>query len=77
MAEPRIVEVDPDQDGLRLDAFLTALLPELSRSQLQRLVKTGQVSGPLPAGRAAKPLRPSTATDMPRATVSSTFASTI
>jgi 23S rRNA pseudouridine1911/1915/1917 synthase len=61
MAEPRIVEVDPEQDGLRLDAFLTALLPDLSRSQLQRLVKSGQVSGPLPAGRAAKPLRPSTA----------------
>ena len=48
MAEPRVVEVDAEQDGVRLDAFLTALLPDLSRSQLQRLIKDGHVSGPSP-----------------------------
>ncbi len=51
----RTVEVDPEHDGTRLDNFLTAVLPELSRSQLQRLIKEGRVTG---AGEA---LRPSTA----------------
>ena len=38
---PRTVEVDPEHDGARLDNFLTAVLPEQSRSQLQRLIKEG------------------------------------
>ncbi|HEY7499523.1 MAG TPA: RluA family pseudouridine synthase [Vicinamibacterales bacterium] len=54
MANHRVV-VDPEHDGARLDSFLTALLPEQSRSQLQRLIKDGRVSGPIAA------LRPSTA----------------
>jgi 23S rRNA pseudouridine1911/1915/1917 synthase len=54
MPNHRVV-VDPEHDGSRLDSFLTALLPEQSRSQLQRLIKDGHVSGPIAA------LRPSTA----------------
>jgi 23S rRNA pseudouridine1911/1915/1917 synthase len=49
------VEVAPDQDGSRLDNFLTGALPDRSRSQIQKLIKDGLVSGPL------KDLRPSTA----------------
>jgi 23S rRNA pseudouridine1911/1915/1917 synthase len=40
------VVVDDEQDGVRLDAFLAALLPGQSRSQLQRLIKEGRVAGP-------------------------------
>ena len=47
--------VDPDYDGVRLDNFLTALLPDQSRSNIQRLIKEGHVTG----GTAS--LRPSTA----------------
>jgi 23S rRNA pseudouridine1911/1915/1917 synthase len=47
--------VEPEHDGLRLDHFLTALLPEQSRSQIQRLIKEGHVQGP------DSGLRPSTA----------------
>ena len=52
---PRQVVVEAEHDGLRLDNFLTALIPDLSRSQVQRLIKDGHVSGP------AATLRPSTA----------------
>lgn len=38
--------VEPDQDGSRLDAFLAALLPDHSRSQIQRFIKDGVVQGP-------------------------------
>ena len=38
--------VEPDQDGLRLDHFLAGLLPDLSRSQIQRFIKEGLVEGP-------------------------------
>jgi 23S rRNA pseudouridine1911/1915/1917 synthase len=47
--------VEPEQDGQRLDNFLTALLPEQSRSHIQRLIKDGRVTGP------GKDLRASTA----------------
>jgi 23S rRNA pseudouridine1911/1915/1917 synthase len=43
--------VEPDQEGVRLDSFLSALLPDHSRSQIQRLIKEGRVTGP----GAAKP----------------------
>ncbi len=33
---------------MRLDHFLTALLPDQSRSQVQRLIKDGRVHGPVP-----------------------------
>jgi 23S rRNA pseudouridine1911/1915/1917 synthase len=49
------LEVEPEHDGSRLDTFLTALLPNQSRSQLQRLIKDGHVTGP------TANLRPSTA----------------
>jgi 23S rRNA pseudouridine1911/1915/1917 synthase len=47
--------VEPEQDGARLDNFLTAYLPDQSRSHVQRLIKDGHVTGPLSS------LRPSTA----------------
>ena len=39
----RRLTVEDDHDGLRLDNFLTALLPDHSRSQIQRLIKDGHV----------------------------------
>jgi 23S rRNA pseudouridine1911/1915/1917 synthase len=45
--EGRIVEVGTEYDGVRLDSFLAALLPDRSRSQLQKLIKEGHVSGPI------------------------------
>jgi len=44
--------VDPDSVGLRLDVYLAGLLPQHSRSQLQRIIKDG---GATVRGRAAKP----------------------
>ena len=54
MTHLRVLQVEPEQDGTRLDTFLTGLLPDVSRSQLQRLIKDGFVTGP------TKKLRPST-----------------
>jgi 23S rRNA pseudouridine1911/1915/1917 synthase len=58
-AEPsrRELTVEPDYDGARLDNFLTALMPELSRSQVQRLIKEGRVRGPAAAVRSSTPVR--------------------
>jgi 23S rRNA pseudouridine1911/1915/1917 synthase len=53
----RRVLVEHEHDGLRLDNFLTALIPELSRSQVQRLIKDGHVTGPSPSLRASTPVR--------------------
>ena len=53
-AEVRDVEVGSDQHGVRLDAFLTSALPDRSRSQIQKLIKEGRITGPM------SPLRPST-----------------
>ena len=47
--------VEAEHDGMRLDHFLTALLPEQSRAQVQRLIKDGHVHG------RASQIRPSTA----------------
>jgi len=44
--------VDPDDAGLRLDVYLAGLLPQHSRSQLQRLVREGLATL---GGRATKP----------------------
>ena len=38
------LEVPPEHEGMRLDRFLAAVLPEHSRSQIQRLIKDGQVT---------------------------------
>jgi 23S rRNA pseudouridine1911/1915/1917 synthase len=54
MSTQRVL-VDEEHEGVRLDSFLAALLPEQSRSQLQKLIKDGRVSGPV------RTLRPSTA----------------
>ncbi|MGE5813151.1 MAG: RluA family pseudouridine synthase [Acidobacteriota bacterium] len=49
--------VEADQDGLRLDQFLANLLPSLSRSQIQRLIKDGKVHVPVKHLRASTPVR--------------------
>jgi 23S rRNA pseudouridine1911/1915/1917 synthase len=54
-ATHRELVVEPEHEGMRLDHFLTALLPEHSRAQVQRLIREGRVHG------AASPVRPSTA----------------
>ncbi len=38
------LDVGAEHDGLRLDRFLAAVLPERSRSQIQRLVKDGRAT---------------------------------
>jgi 23S rRNA pseudouridine1911/1915/1917 synthase len=48
------LEVSADHAGSRLDAFLAAVLPNRSRSQIQKLIRDGHVSG------SVKSLRPST-----------------
>jgi 23S rRNA pseudouridine1911/1915/1917 synthase len=47
--------VADDDDGTRLDRFLVSVLPEHSRSRIQRLIKDGQVQV---AGREAKSNQP-------------------
>jgi 23S rRNA pseudouridine1911/1915/1917 synthase len=51
------IHVEAEHDGSRLDNFLTALLPKLSRSQVQRLVKDGRVTGPASTLRPSSPVR--------------------
>ena len=51
------IDVPADQDGVRLDAFLTSALPDRSRSQIQKLIKDGHVTGPLKAVRASTPVK--------------------
>ena len=55
----RDVDVTSAQAGARLDAFLAAVLPDRSRSQIQRLIKDGHVSASNAVGGGAA-LRPST-----------------
>jgi len=50
-------DVPADHDGARLDAFLTSVLPGHSRSQIQKLIKDGHVSGPLRVLRASAAVR--------------------
>jgi 23S rRNA pseudouridine1911/1915/1917 synthase len=52
-AGARQLEVEADYEGARLDNFLTALLPDQSRSHIQRLIKDGCVTGPAAALRAS------------------------
>ena len=52
---PRKLHVDEEHEGNRLDNFLTSLLPDHSRSQIQRMIKDGHVKGP------SAIVRPSTA----------------
>lgn len=56
-SERRRIEVGTEHDGERLDAFLATAIPERSRSQIQRLIKDGRVTGPANALRASTPVR--------------------
>lgn len=58
----RELEVTDEHDGVRLDTFLAAVNQDRSRSQIQKLIKDGQVTGPLGGNEtgAAKALRVST-----------------
>jgi 23S rRNA pseudouridine1911/1915/1917 synthase len=69
MTHLRVLQVEPEQDGTRLDTFLTGLLPDISRSQLQRLIKDGFVTGPMKNLRPSTPVRAgqSYAVDVPPA----------
>jgi 23S rRNA pseudouridine1911/1915/1917 synthase len=51
------VAVAPEQDGARLDAFLTSVLSGHSRSQIQRLIKDGHVTGSIAGLRASTAVR--------------------
>jgi 23S rRNA pseudouridine1911/1915/1917 synthase len=55
--EHRDVEVAVEFDGVRLDSFLAALLPDRSRSHLQKLIKDGHVTGPIKGLRASTPVK--------------------
>lgn len=46
IGDARRLVVEAEHEGLRLDSFLTALLPDQSRSQVQRLITEGHVRGP-------------------------------
>jgi 23S rRNA pseudouridine1911/1915/1917 synthase len=52
---PTTITVPDDSEGLRLDRFLVGVLPEHSRSQIQRLIKDGHVRV---GGREAKANQP-------------------
>lgn len=56
-SEHRDVEVPVEFDGVRLDSFLAALLPDRSRSHLAKLIKDGHVTGPAKALRASTPVK--------------------
>lgn len=43
-ARTYVLEVAPAEAGMRLDKFLAARLPEMSRTQMQRLIEQGHVS---------------------------------
>lgn len=51
------LSVEAENDGSRLDSFLTALLPEQSRSSIQRLIKDGRVTGAHASLRASTVVR--------------------
>lgn len=38
------IKVEAAQDGLRIDAFLSSEVPELSRSAVQKLIENGSVT---------------------------------
>jgi 23S rRNA pseudouridine1911/1915/1917 synthase len=57
MPSPEALVVETEHQGLRLDAFLTAVLAGQSRSQIQRLIRDGKVTGPGGAVRASTPVK--------------------
>ena len=56
-SDHRDVEVTNEFDGVRLDSFLAALLPDRSRSHLAKLIKEGHVTGPIKGLRASTPVK--------------------
>ena len=44
MSESRTFVVPPEQSGIRLDVFLARHMPDWSRTQIQRQIKSGMVS---------------------------------
>ena len=62
MSETRELAVAAEHDGLRLDTFLAGVMPDRSRSFIQKLLKDGLVALPGSAGgkslRASTPVRP-------------------
>jgi 23S rRNA pseudouridine1911/1915/1917 synthase len=44
MSETRVFEVLPEESGTRLDVFLSRRMPDWSRSQVQRQIRSGGVS---------------------------------
>jgi len=52
-----VITVPEDSDGLRLDRFLVSVLPQLSRSQIQRLIKEGRVTVAGHEARANQPVK--------------------
>lgn len=57
MSEHHELIVESEQEGLRLDQFLAAVLPAHSRSQIQRLIKDGKVHAPVTHLRSSTPVR--------------------
>ncbi|WP_298819227.1 RluA family pseudouridine synthase [Chloroflexus sp.] len=57
-ADERMVVVPPTATGERIDRFLAATLPDLSRAQVQRLIEQGLVLYAGRPARASQPLRP-------------------
>ncbi len=57
MSEHHELIVESEQEGLRLDQFLAAVLPAHSRSHIQRLIKDGKVHAPVTHLRPSTPVR--------------------
>ena len=57
MSSLKLLTVEEDQDGERLDQFVTSAMPGLSRSQAQRLIKDGKVTGPGGGLRPSTPVK--------------------
>jgi len=55
--EHRVLTSTEEHEGLRLDAFLAGEMPERSRSQIQKLIKDGLVTGPVADLKPSTPVR--------------------
>jgi 23S rRNA pseudouridine1911/1915/1917 synthase len=55
MASEQLIHLEVDQPGLRLDQYLVQNFPDLSRTQLKKLIQQGKV---LVSGQPAKPSLP-------------------
>ncbi len=56
--------VDPDSAGLRLDVYLAGVLPQCSRSQVQRLIRDGAVTVGARAAKCNAHVRPGDEVDV-------------